>query len=391
MNQTRLRSWLTGLGMALAILTSPVTGQAQPTQSGQSGQSGATPEAAPPSPAPLKVPAGFQVGVYASGVTNGRLMAVSPDGVLYIARQSKGDVVALPDRDKDGRADGMEVIAAGLTRPHSVAFRGGYLYIATNPAILRVKVSEGKAAGSPEKVIDLPVSTTSHWTRTIDFGPDGKLYVSIGSSCNSCEEEDPRRTAIMRYNADGSGEQFFARGLRNALGFDWDPKTGKLWAVDMGQEKLGEDLPPDEINLIERGKHYGFPYYVGENMPNPDLPGAKGSLKAADAIPPAFALQAHLSPIGLTFYDGDQFPAHFRTMYVALHGSGSGRKEKIGHKVVRVTVRQDRVVGFDDFVTGFLADGQVLGRPAGLVTGPDGALYISDDNKGFIYRVTHAR
>jgi glucose/arabinose dehydrogenase len=383
MKKSSPRSWVTGLGMALAVLfSSPVCGEAQSTQ---------PTEAPPPSPAPLKVPTGFQVGVYASGVTNGRLMAVGPDGVLYVARQSKGDVVALPDRDKDGRADGMEVVASGLARPHSVAVRGGYLYIATNPTILRVKVSEGKAAGSPEKVLDLPVSTTSHWTRTIDFGPDGKLYVSIGSSCNSCEEEDPRRTAILRYNADGSGEQFFARGLRNALGFDWDPKTGKLWAVDMGQEKLGEDLPPDEINLVEEGKHYGFPYYFGDNLPNPDLPGAKGSLKAADAVPPAFALQAHLSPIGLTFYDGDQFPAHYRTMYVALHGSGSSLKEKIGHKVVRVTVRQDRVVGFDDFVTGFLADGQVLGRPAGLVTGTDGALYISDDNKGFIYRVTHAR
>lgn len=383
MKKSSPRSWVTGLGMALAVLfSSPVCGEAQSAQ---------PTEAPPPSPAPLKVPTGFQVGVYASGVTNGRLMAVGPDGVLYVARQSKGDVVALPDRDKDGRADGMEVVASGLARPHSVAVRGGYLYIATNPTILRVKVSEGKAAGSPEKVLDLPVSTTSHWTRTIDFGPDGKLYVSIGSSCNSCEEEDPRRTAILRYNADGSGEQFFARGLRNALGFDWDPKTGKLWAVDMGQEKLGEDLPPDEINLVEEGKHYGFPYYFGDNLPNPDLPGAKGSLKAADAVPPAFALQAHLSPIGLTFYDGDQFPAHYRTMYVALHGSGSSLKEKIGHKVVRVTIRQDRVVGFDDFVTGFLADGQVLGRPAGLVTGTDGALYISDDNKGFIYRVTHAR
>lgn len=152
-------------------------------------------------------------------------MAVSPDGVLYVARQSKGDVVALPDRNKDGKADQMDIVASGLTRPHSVAFNKGYLYIATNPSVLRVKYANGKVEGTPEKFIDLPVSTTSHWTRTIGFGKDGKLYVSIGSSCNLCEEEDPRRTTIMVYNADGSGGRPYAKGLRNAIGFDWDPRA----------------------------------------------------------------------------------------------------------------------------------------------------------------------
>ncbi|HEY8461466.1 MAG TPA: PQQ-dependent sugar dehydrogenase [Blastocatellia bacterium] len=346
---------------------------------------------APPTPADLKVPEGFKVSVFASEVTGARLMAVSPDGVIFVARQGKGDVVALPDRDKDGKADKMEIVASGLTRPHSVAFHNGFLYIATNPAVLRVKYAGGKVEGEPVKVVDLPVSTTAHWTRTIGFDKNGKLYVAIGSSCNSCEEEDARRTTIMVYNADGTGGRPFARGLRNAIGFDWDPKTGAMWADDMGQDKLGDDMPPDEINLIEDGKHYGFPYFVGNNIPNADLPNPKGSLKAAEATPPALELQAHASPIDLRFYVGDKFPEAYRgAMFVALHGSSpTARKERIPGSVARVVFKDGKPVGVEDFVTGWMKDGQVLGRPAGLITGADGALYISDDNKGFIYRVTY--
>jgi glucose/arabinose dehydrogenase len=342
-------------------------------------------------PADLKAPEGFKISVFASEVTGARLMAISPDGVLYVARQSKGDVVALPDLDKDGRADKMEIVAANLTRPHSLAFHKGYLFIATNPAVLRLKYANGKTEGEPEKVVDLPVSTTAHWTRTIAFGRDGKMYVSIGSSCNSCEEEDTRRTTIMQYNADGSGGRPYAKGLRNAIGFDWDPATGVMWADDMGQDRLGEEKPPDEINRIEEGKHYGWPYLIGNNIPNPDLKDAKGSLKPEQAMPPAYELQPHSSPIDLAFYKGDKFPAAYRNaMFVALHGSSAKeRAEKIGYKVVRVVIKDGRATGIEDFVTGWLKEGQILGRPAGLITGADGAFYISDDNKGFIYRVTY--
>lgn len=347
--------------------------------------------AAPAVPAQLAAPAGFKVTVFASEVTSGRLMAVSPDGVLFVARMGKGDVVALPDRDRDGKADSVDVVLSGLTRPHSVAFNGGYLYVATNPAILRAKYANGKTESPAQKVVDLPVSTTSHWTRTIGFGPDGKLYVSIGSSCNLCEEEDARRTTIMVYNADGSGGRTYARGLRNAIGFDWDPATGVLWADDMSEDGHGEDKPADEINRIEDGKHYGWPYFLDNNEANPKLTAAKGSLGAAAATPPALALQPHLSPIDLRFYTGDRFPAAYRgAMFVALHGSSAtARKERIGYKVVRVVFKDGKPTGVEDFVTGWLKDGQVLGRPAGLVTGADGAFYISDDNKGFVYRVSY--
>jgi glucose/arabinose dehydrogenase len=348
---------------------------------------------APPTPAELKVPAGFTVSVFAADVTGGRLMAVSPDGVLFVARQPRGDVVALPDRDKDGKADKMEIVASGLTRPHSLAFNKGWLYIATNPAVFRVKYANGKVEGTPEKVVDLPVSTTPHWTRTIGFGKDGKMYVAIGSSCNLCEDEDTRRATIMVYNADGTGGRVFAKGLRNAIGFDWDPRTGALWADDMGEDKMGEEKPVDEINRIEDGKHYGWPYFIENNTPNPNLANAKGSLKAADATPPALGLQPHSSPIDLRFYTGNKFPAAYRNaMFVALHGSSpTARKERIPGSVVRVVFKNGKPVGVEDFVTGWMKDGQVLGRPAGLITGADGALYISDDNKGFVYRIAYGK
>jgi glucose/arabinose dehydrogenase len=196
----------------------------------------------------------------------------------------------------------------------------------------------------------------------------------------------------MQYNADGSGGRVFAKGLRNAVGMDFDPKTGKLWSTDMGQDKLGEEFPPCEINLIEDGKHYGFPYFVGNNVPNADLSNPKGSLKKEEAVPPAYALPAHISPIGAAFYDGRKFPAAYRTLYVTLHGSSpTGRKERIGYKVVRVNIAKNKVTSIDDFVTGFLSNGEVFGRPAGVVTGGDGSLYISDDNKGFIYRVSYGK
>lgn len=372
----------TMLFLACALSQQVVFGQAVPANT------------QPPMVAPLadlKLPAGFSISVFASDLAGSRLMAVSPDGVLHVARQAKGEVVALPDKDRDGRADRAEVVASNLTRPHSVAFHGGYLYIATNPAVLRMRYAQGKASGEPEKIIDLPVSTTSHWTRTIRFGRDGKLYVSIGSSCNSCEEQDERRTTIMQYNADGSGARPYVKGLRNAIGFDWDPKTGALWGDDMGQDKLGDELPPDEINRLEAGKHYGWPYYMGRNLPNPDLKDAKSTIAATEAVPPALELQPHSSPIDLRFYTGKQFPNAYRNaMFVALHGSSS-RSEKIGYKVVRVMMKDGRAVGIEDFVSGWLKEGKVSGRPAGLAVGADGSLYISDDNKGFIYRVTYAK
>ncbi len=349
------------------------------------------PPPAPAVPAEIAVPAGFNATVFASDLQGARLMTVSPEGVLLVARRPRGEVVALPDKNKDGVAE-PEVLLTGLTNAHSLAFKDGYLYVATTPAVMRVKWANGAPSGAPEKVVDLPSSTPSvHVTRTINFGPDGRLYVAIGSSCNVCVEADPRRTTIQVLSAEGT-LQPYARGLHNAIGFDWDPQTRRLWASETGQDNLGDDFPPDEINLIEAGKHYGFPFVIGQNKVNegqPELKDARPDVTAEAAVPPVLELPAHSTGMDLRFYRGAQFPAPYGgALFLAMHGSS---RKNNGYKVVRVVMKDGRPTGLEDFATGWLKGGVVLGRPAGLATGADGALYVSDDNKGFIYRIAYGR
>ena len=320
------------------------------------------------------------------------MMAVSPEGVLLVARRRTSEVVALPDRDRDGVAE-PAVILSGMTNAHSLAFKDGYLYIATTPAVMRVRWFNGAPAGTPETFGELPSSTPSlHTSRTIAFGKDGRLYVSIGSSCNVCLEPDPRRTTIQVFSADGSNLTPYAIGLRNTIGFDWDPQTGRMWGADTGQDGGGPAFPPEEINLIEAGKHYGYPFFVGRNLSNevPELKDVRPTVSAQDAVPPVLELPPHTTGIDLRFYTGKQFPAQFQNaLFLSLHGSTT-IPEKVGYKVVRIVMKEGRPVGFEDFVTGWLKDTVVSGRPAGLATGSDGALYVSDDNKGFIYRIIYS-
>ena len=378
------------LVVALVVGAAPLHAQTTPAAAAPATQPPAQP-APPPVPATLQVPPGFAVSVFASGLQGARLMAVSPEGVVVVAKRA--EVVALPDANHDGVAE-PKVLLSGMTYAHSVAFKDGYLYIGTTPAVVRVKWANGAVAGPVETYVALPSSAPAmHTSRSIAFGPDGRLYVGIGSSCNVCVEGDPRRTTIQVFDGPGSTGRAYASGLHNAVGFDWDPATRRMWAADTGQEQLGDDYPPDEINLIEEGKHYGFPFFHGKNTAStvPELKDAPRPLAAADVVPPAFELPAHASPLGLAFYRGTQFPAPYRnSIYIAIHGS-SARSSKIGYSVVRVVMNDGRPVASEDFVTGWLNDGVVSGRPAGLVTGADGALYISDDNKGFIYRVAAAQ
>ena len=392
------RAGVVAVSVLLAAAPRPLHGQSAvpappPAQPAPPAPAGAPqmPPAQPARPATLTVPKGFSVSVFASGLQGGRLMAVSPEGILVLAKRA--EVVALPDANHDGVAE-PHVLLSGMTYAHSLAFKNGYLYIGTTPAVMRVKWAQGGLAGPLEKFVDLPSSTPAmHTSRSIAFGPDGRLYVGIGSSCNVCVEGDPRRTTIQVFDAAGGAGRTFAAGLHNPVGFDWDPATGRMWTADTGQEQLGDDMPPDEINLLEEGKHYGFPFYYGRNVASavPELKDAPRTLAADDVVAPALDLPAHASPLGLTFYRGSQFPAAFRnSMYVAIHGS-SARSSKIGYSVVRVVMKDGRPVASEDFVTGWLTDGVVSGRPAGVVTGADGALYVSDDNKGFVYRVAAAQ
>lgn len=338
----------------------------------------------------ISVPEGFTLSLYASGIPNARVLRFTPHGDLLVSAPRSGRVLLLErDADGDGRSDGTRTILEGLDRPHGLDFHDGWLYVAEGSAVSRVRFdTEGRrVVGSLERIIsDLP-DGGNHWTRTIRFGPDGLLYVSVGSSCNVCEETDRRRAALLRFRPDGSGEELFASGLRNSVGFDWRPTSGDLYATDNGRDLLGDDLPPCELNRVIAGGFYGWPFAYGDRASDPDL-GAGHEREIAASIPPAHSFRAHNAPLGITFVRSDLAPASLRgAALVALHGSWN-RRTKDGYKVVSLHWHPDGRIEERDFAAGFLDDDGVIGRPVDIAEGPDGAIYISDDFAGSVYRVS---
>jgi len=325
--------------------------------------------------------------VFAAGLGSPRFMAVSPSGDLFVSVPARGQVVVLPDRDGDGKADRTVVFADGLSRPHGLAFHEGFLYVAETGAVVRFPYRPGdEAGGKPATVVpDLPKGS-GHWTRTIAFGPDGKLYVSVGSSCNVCEETNPRRAAVLQFNADGTAGRVFARGIRNAVGITFHPATGVLWATNNGRDWLGDDFPPDTVLILKDGAHYGWPHCNGSRVPDPDL-GRPDFCKTVAL--PSVEIQAHSAPLGLTFYTGEAFPVEYRgDLFVALHGSWN-RSVPTGYKVIRIPMRDGKPGAPQDFATGWLQGSRAWGRPVDVITGKDGALYVSDDRAGVIYRIAY--
>jgi glucose/arabinose dehydrogenase len=316
-------------------------------------------------------------------------MAFGPDGVLYVTSIRDGKVLALPDRNRDGKADETVVFAEGLRSPHGLAWWEGWLYVGETHRVVRLRDSGGDLRADTHEVIvpDLPPGEM-HFTRTVGFGPDGMLYVSVGSSCNVCEERDARRAAILRYRPDGSAMQIYARGLRNAVGFAWHPETKELWATDNGRDWLGDDRPPEELNRVVEGGDYGWPYCYGNRVPDPQ----KGSSqRCARTEPAGFEMQAHSAPLGLGFYTGELFPEEYRgDLFIAFHGSWN-RSVPTGYKVVRVRFRQGYPVGIENFVDVWYSRGRVQYRPVDVKAGPDGALYISTDKGQTIFRVTYQK
>jgi glucose/arabinose dehydrogenase len=334
----------------------------------------------------VRLPPGFRMETFASGLGAPRFMAVSPSGDLFVSIPSRGQVVALPDRDGNGQADRTVVFADGLNRPHGLAFHQGFLYVAETGAVLRFPYRPGDLAGAKPAVVvpDLPKGS-GHWTRTIAFGPDGKLYVSVGSSCNVCEDADARRAAILQFNPDGTGGRVFARGIRNAVGIAFHSKTGELWATNNGRDWLGDDFPPETLLVVRGGAHYGWPYCNGKRVPDPDF-GRPDFCKTVAL--PTVEIQAHSAPLGLAFYAGEAFPAEYRgDLFVALHGSWN-RSAPTGYKVIRIPIRDGKPGAPQDFATGWLQGARAWGRPVDVITGRDGALYVSDDRAGVIYRIS---
>lgn len=337
----------------------------------------------------IVVPEGFQIGIYAEGVPNARLMRFTGAGDLLVSSPRDGRIVLLArDADADGRADGLRSLLEGLNRPHGLDLREGWLYVAETDGVGRVRFDEsaGQIVGPYERVLDGLPGGGNHYTRTLRFGPDGGMYVSVGSSCNVCEESDPFRASILRAPPGGGEPEIFATGLRNSVGFDWQPGTGILYATDNGRDLLGDDFPPCELNRIEQGGFYGWPYANGDRRLDPDLgPGHEQAAQAS--IPPAHAFRAHTAPLGIAFLRDPRQPAAYRNAaLVALHGSWN-RTRKDGYQVVSLHWQPDGSVIERGFATGFERDDRVIGRPVDVIEGPDAAIYISDDYTGTIYRV----
>ena len=332
----------------------------------------------------VQVPQGFEVSIFAEGLSGVRMLDMGPDDRLYAVRSQAGEVVRF-ELNADGTANGgPTVVASGLRQPFGLAFRNGDLYVGETHQVIRLT----GPAFTRETVIVPGLPTGGHWTREIEFGPDGQLYVSVGSSCNLCEEDDARRAAVLRYAPNGSGEEIVAEGLRNTVGLAFHPETGELWANQNERDNLGDDVPAEELNILVPGgavEHFGWPYCYEDRLPNPEYDDAGRCLST---IPPALKMQAHSAPLGMVFYDGDQFPAEYRgDLFMAFHGSWN-RSDPTGYKVVRVRVENGQPVSYEDFAAGWLSGGRtVLGRPVAVEVGLDGSLYISDDGGGLIWRV----
>ncbi|MEM3086617.1 MAG: PQQ-dependent sugar dehydrogenase [Halobacteria archaeon] len=362
----------------------------------------------------IDLPRGFRISIFADNLGGAALSTPGPnpgprlmllkEGVLYVTVPSQGRVVALFDADRDGRSEGWTTLIEGLRKPHGIDHDGGWFYVAEETRVIRFRTGANGSVADPAtlQVLVDGLPEGGHFTRTVKVR-NGSLYVSAGSSCNVCSETDPWRAAITRCNTDGTNCAPFARGLRNSVGFVFHPQTGQIYATDNGRDWLGDDAPPDEINLVEEGKNYGWPLCYGKRVHDteydkspstqPRFTGQNASVEGdsqrvrdpcADTEPSLVDLQAHSAPLGLAFYDGTMFPAAYRgNLFVAFHGSWN-RGTPTGYKVVVVNLTTLQV---SDFATGWLQGGAVLGRPVDVVVDVDGGLLVSDDNAGRIYRI----
>jgi glucose/arabinose dehydrogenase len=348
--------------------------------------------AAPPAE-PIGLPPGFGISVYAQGLRGPRMMTLGPDRELVVAERGAGRIVRLPDRDGDGLADGVEVLADGLGAPSSMQYYAdssspldGSLYVGETTRVLRLSRPNASGTFQERNVVVDGLPSGGHNTRTVLFSPDwAYLYVSVGSSCNVCRETDPRRAAIVRYRPDGSEETIYAWGLRNAVGIVFRPGTDELWATNNGRDWLGDDQPPETVYQIREGDDAGWPSCHAGRIFDPEF----GEPESCQGVAvPAVEMQAHSAPLGLTFYTGQQFPEEYRgDLYVAFHGSWN-RSVPTGFKVVRIPMQNGASGEVYDFAAGWLReDGSRWGRPVDVLTGKDGSLFVSDDEGGAIYRI----
>jgi glucose/arabinose dehydrogenase len=336
----------------------------------------------------LKLPPGFSIDIYAAPVPAAREMTIGTKGTVFVGTMLDKVFALVPDANSP-RGARVITIARGLNVPNGVAFSHGSLYVAEINRILRFDDIENRLDNPPKPVIittALP-DKIHHGMRFIRFGPDGKLYVGIGMPCNVCLQKDPRFGTIMRMNPDGSHFEIVVKGIRNSMGFDWDPISKKLWFTDNGRDMLGDNFPPDKLDYApEVGMNFGFPFYNDKNLPDP-IYGKHHAQK--DFTLPTYGLPAHVAPLGMSFYTGNMFPASYRNqIFIAEHGSWN-RSSKVGYQVITVKLANNHVIKVKPFVTGWLQGQEQWGRPVDPLVMPDGSLLISDDYAGVIYRVRY--
>ena len=347
----------------------------------------------------LELPDGFSVNVFAQGLGNVRWFAVAPDGTIFVTRRQEGDVIALTDADGDGVADSPEVnvVLSDLPYVHGIVFNGNQVYLATDTRVYVADWSSGAALSAPRELLSGLPDAGQHPNRTLAIGPDGLLYLTIGSNCNACVEPSPVAATMVRMNPDGSNLELFAAGLRNTIGFGWHPVTGDLWGMDHGSDWRGDDQPPEELNRLVEGLNYGWPFCFADQQPDVFIPSPPPGGLGREAYcqrtaPPDLTYTAHSAPIGMVFYNGDQFPDEYTNdAFIAMRGSWN-RSEPSGYEIVRLVFDDNgQPVEFQTFLSGFLISEQIanFGRVAGLAIAPDGSLLIAEDSNGVIYRVSY--
>lgn len=350
----------------------------------------------------IKLPPGFKIEIYAENLTYARSMALSPEGTLFVGTRRPFETLdspngsalyAIVDKNNNNHAEASEisVIAEGLNNPNGVAFKDGSLYVAEINRIIRFDDIEAQLASPKEPfvVMQLPSYLTHGW-RYIGFGPDGKLYVAMGANCNVCHHDDELNATIVRMNPDGSDMEIFAKGVRNSVGFDWDPATGEFWFTDNGRDLLGNDVPSDELNHAPvQGLNFGFPTCHSGSIPDPDL-GSEKNYTCNTMVPPAWMLGPHVAPLGMRFYTGTKFPEEYRgQIVIAEHGSWN-RDAPIGYRLAMVRLQNNTAVGHEIFAEGWLQNGAAWGRPVDLQTLKDGSMLVSDDLNSLIYRISYS-
>lgn len=340
----------------------------------------------------LKLPVGFSISIYAEDVPNARTLALGRHGVVYVGSRQQGKVYAVNDSNGDGFADKHYLVASNLNMPNGVAYSGGDLFVAETNRILRFKQIDNNLDKllKPEVIYDKLPNDMHHGWKYLRFGPDNKLYTAVGAPCNVCLPKQDIYTSLVRLNKDGSEFEVLARGIRNSVGFDWQPETNQLFFTDNGRDNLGDDIPPDELNKwVEKGQHFGFPFCHSGRISDPVF-GKRG--KCSQYTEPEWEFKAHMAPLGLRFYTGNQFPKRFiNQLFVAQHGSWN-RTKPHGYRIALIKFKEGKPVSEQAFLTGWLtSEGKVLGRPTDILQMPDGSLLITDDSLGVIYRVEYKK